>query len=140
MQIETSTNRNTPATILAPFVHQGTVLLTTFRKVGTPVGTPVSIAVDGNVAYIRSWSTAGKIKRIRNNPVVEVEPSTMRGRPTGGPRFQARARLLAGDEAAHARALLRRKHPVLHGVLVPVAHRLAGYETVHLELTPLITP
>lgn len=123
--------------ILDPFVRQGTVLLTTYRKVGTPVGTPVSIAVDGKVGYIRSWSTAGKIKRIRNNPVVTVEPSTFRGKPTGGRHFRARARLLSADEAAHARQLIVRKHPILHGILVPFAHRLAGYETVHLELTPL---
>ena len=42
-----------------------------------------------------------------------------------------------GDEAAHARQLIARKHPVLHGVLVPLAHKLARYETVHLELTPI---
>jgi PPOX class probable F420-dependent enzyme len=132
-----TTTTKTPNTILEPFVHQPTVLLTTYRKVGTPVGTPVSIAVDGEVAYVRSWSTAGKMKRIRNNPTVDVEPSTMRGRPTGGPKFRARARLLTGDQAARARKLINKKHPMLHGILVPMAHRLARYETVHLELTPL---
>ena len=123
--------------ILQPFVHQATVLLTSYRKVGTPVGTPVSIAVDGDVAYVRSWSTAGKIKRIRNNPVVDVLASTMRGRPTGGPKFRACARLLTGNEARHAADLIKKKHPVLHGMLVPLAHKLARYETVYLELTPI---
>ncbi|MGI8691952.1 MAG: hypothetical protein ACR2JK_03500 [Geodermatophilaceae bacterium] len=66
--------------VLDPFVGQGTVLLTSYRKVGTPVGTPVRIAVDGDVAYVRSWSTAGKIKRIRNNPIIDIQPSTIRGR------------------------------------------------------------
>ncbi len=126
-----------PSLILDPFVRQKTVLLTSYRKVGTPVGTPVSIAVDGHVAYVRSWSTAGKMKRIGNNPVVDVEPSTVRGRLTGGPKFRARVRVLSGDEAAHARALIVGKHPLLHGILVPLVHKLAHYETVHLELTPL---
>lgn len=126
--------------VLEPFVRQGTVLLTSYRKIGTPVGTPVSIAVDGDVAFVRSWSTAGKMKRIRNNPVIDIQPSTLRGRPTGGPSFQARARLLSGDEAAHARKLINKKHPVLHGVLVPLVHKLARYETVHLELTPIDEP
>ena len=43
---------------------QQTVLLTTFRRDGTPVGTPVSVAVEGNRAYFRTWESAGKLKRI----------------------------------------------------------------------------
>lgn len=121
---------------LAPFVNQKTVLLTTFRRDGTPVGTPVSIAVDGEHAYSRTWNTAGKAKRIRNNPEVEVAPSTFRGKPTG-PSIRARARLLTGDEAAAAARRLSRKYPVLHGVLVPWGHRLRGFKTVHYELTPI---
>lgn len=132
-----NTTTTNPSRVLSPFVEQPTVRLTTYRKTGVPVGTAVSIAVDGDVAYVRSWSTAGKIKRIRNNPVVDVEPSTMRGEPTGGPSFRARARLLDGDEFAHARRLINAKHPLLHGFLVTVAHKLARYETVYLELTPL---
>ena len=94
----------------------------------------------GDVAYVRSWSTAGKMKRIRNNPIIAVEASTFRGRPTGGPTFRAGARLLSGDEARRACNLINKKHPVLHGMLVPLAHMLARYETVHLELTPLDEP
>ena len=71
----------TPA--LEPFIHQKYVLLTTYRRDGTPVGTPVSIAVDGDQAFVRTWDTAWKVKRIRNNPEVEVAPSTLRGKPTG---------------------------------------------------------
>ena len=121
---------------LDPFVRQQTVLLTTYRRDGAPVGTPVSIVVDGDRAFVRTWDTAGKLKRIRNNPVVEVAPSTVRGTPTG-PALRARARILDGDEAAHAARLLTRKHPLLHGLLVPLAYRLRHYTTVHLELTPL---
>jgi PPOX class probable F420-dependent enzyme len=121
--------------MLAPFVRQRTVLLTTFRRDGTPVGTPVHIAVDGDHAYSRTWNTAWKAKRIRNNPRVEVAPSTFRGRPTG-PAIPARARVLTGDEAAVAARALSRKYPILHGLLIPRAHRLRGYQTVHFELTP----
>ena len=121
---------------LAPFVRQQTVLLTTFRRDGTPVGTPVSIAVAGDRAFVRTWEAAGKLRRIRNNPVVEVAPATWRGKPTGS-AIRARARLLAEPEAAEAGRALARKHPLLHGLLVPLAHRLRRYRTVHLELRPL---
>jgi PPOX class probable F420-dependent enzyme len=124
---------------LTRFVRQKTVLVTTHRRDGRPVGTPVSIAVDGDHAYIRSFDKAGKTKRIRNNPMVEVAPSTARGIPTG-PAIQATAQRLQGTEARHAARLLARKHPLLHGLLVPLTHRLGRAKTgktVHFRLTPL---
>jgi PPOX class probable F420-dependent enzyme len=127
----------TPA--LAPFVSQKTVLVTTYRRDGRPVGTPVSIAVDGDHAYIRSFEKAGKTRRLRNNPMADVAPSTARGIPTG-PAIQATARRLEGAEARHGARLLVAKHPLLHGVLVPLTHRLGRVKTgktVHLELTPV---
>ena len=42
------------------FVDQRTVLLTTYRRDGTPVPTPVHIAVDGGVAYIRTFDPVGQ--------------------------------------------------------------------------------
>jgi len=124
---------------LAPFVRQKTVLVTTYRRDGRPVGTPVSIAVDGDHAYVRSFEKAGKTRRLRNNPRVEVAPSTARGLPTG-PAIQTTARRLEGTEARHAARLLVRKHPLLHGVLVPLTHRLGRVKTgktVHFQLAPL---
>lgn len=124
------------APALEPFVRQWAVLLTIYRRDGRPVGTPVSIAVDEDRAFVRTWDTSGKFKRIRNNPEVEVAPYTVLGRATG-PAIHTRARVLEGDESARAARLLARKHPILHGLLVPAVHRLRGNETVHLELTPL---
>jgi PPOX class probable F420-dependent enzyme len=122
------------ATSFAPFARQQTVLLTTFRRDGTPVKTPVNIAVDGDRAFIRSWDSAGKVKRIRNNPEVAIAPCTARGRPTGPP-MSARARILTCQESARAGRLLARKHPILQGLLVPLGHRLRGNTTTHIELT-----
>lgn len=124
-----------PESMLAAFVRQRNVLLTTYRRDGTPVGTPVHIAVDGGRAFIRTWDTAGKAKRIRNNAAVEIAPSTLRGAPTG-PALHARARILAGDEAAHAADAITRKYPLLHGFVIPMVHRLRGNTTVHIELMP----
>lgn len=123
---------------LAPFVEQKTILLTTFRRDGTPVPTPVSIAVEDGRAYSRSYEKAGKTRRLRNDPRVEVVPSTARGKPVG-PALEARAHRLDGAEAHHAAQLLSRKHPLLHGVVVPLGHRLGRRKTgrtVHFVLTP----
>jgi PPOX class probable F420-dependent enzyme len=127
------------AQILKPFVKQWAVLLTTYKRDGTPVGTAVNVVVEGDHAYFRTWDTAWKLKRIRNNPEVEFAPSTARGRPTA-PATKARARVLEGEEAAHAGRLLARKYPVLHGLLVPLIHRLRGNKTMHVELTPTGAP
>ncbi len=124
----------TSTSALEPFVHQKTVLLTTFRRDGTPVGTPVHIAVDGDRAFIRSWESAGKVKRMRNNRAVTIAPCTARGRPTG-PSIPACARILAGEESAHAGHLLAGKYPILHGLIVPLVHQLRGNTTTHIELT-----
>jgi PPOX class probable F420-dependent enzyme len=126
----------TPSPTLAPFVRQQTVLLTSYRRDGTPVGTPVNIAVDGDRAFVRTWDTAGKWKRMRHTPEVTVGPATWRGTPTG-PAIRARVRPLSGEESAAAGRAIAHKHPILQGVLVPLAHRLRGNRTMHVELTPL---
>jgi uncharacterized protein len=55
--------------------RQQTVLLTTRKRDGTTVGTPVNIALgpDGR-AYFRTWSATGKAKRTRNFSQVWIAP------------------------------------------------------------------
>ena len=120
---------------LERFTHQWAVLLTSFRRDGTPVGTPVSIAVDGDRAYVRSPGTAWKVKRITREPRIELAPCTPLGRPTG-PAVAATARRLDGDEARRAARALRRRHPFLQGVLVPLVHRAMRCGTAHFEVRP----
>jgi uncharacterized protein len=121
------------ASELDNFVRQGTILLTTYKRDGSPVGTPVNIAVDGDRAYIRTYGKAWKAKRMRNNPDVMIAPSSFRGKPTGS-AVKARARLLEGEEAEHAAKALARKYRFMHGVFVPLAHRLMRDQTLHYEL------
>jgi uncharacterized protein len=110
-----------------------TVLLSTYKRDGTAVATPVSIAFERDRAFFRSYDKAWKTKRLRNNPNVEVAASSFRGRPTR-PAITARAVLLADGDAEIAAHALARRHRVLQGVLVPLAHRLRGYRTMHYEL------
>lgn len=124
------------ASILAPFVRQNTVVLTTYRRNGTPVGTPVHIAVAGDRAFVRTYDTAGKYKRICRNPEVTIAPSKVGGRPTGPP-IHAWARVLTGEDWVTAGKALARKYPILHGLLIPWFHRLRRNKTIHFELTPV---
>jgi len=120
---------------LRPLARQWAVLLTTYKRDGTPVPTPVNIAVEGDHAYVRTYDRAWKNKRMQHDPRVEIAPSTWRGRPTG-PGIAATARLLSGEESAHAGRLIDRKHPFFQRVLVHLGHRIQRYQTLHFELRP----
>ena len=124
-----------PTSNLGALRSTKTVLLTTFKRDGTPVGTPVSIAFDGHRAFFRSWHKAWKTKRIARSPEVLVQRSDLRWRPKG-PAVEALACLLADDEAQLAARALARRHRLLQGILVPATHRLMRYRTMHYELLP----
>jgi hypothetical protein len=118
---------------LAPLASAKTILLTTYKRDGTPVATPVSIAFAGDRAFFRSYDKAWKTRRLRNNPEVEVAASTLRGKPSGPP-VHARATLLDGEQAHMAARARARRHRVLQGLIVPMSHRLMRYRTMHYEL------
>ncbi len=52
--------------------EEKTVLLTTYKRDGSGVDTPIHIAVDGETAFIRTYATAWKWKRLQRNPHVTV--------------------------------------------------------------------
>ena len=122
------------SSVFEPLRETKTIALTTYKRDGTPVATPVSIAFDGDRAFFRTWHKAHKTKRLRNNPNVKVAPATLRGEPTG-PEVDARATLLEGREARTAAKALARRHRLLQALIVPLTHRLMRWRTMHYELT-----
>jgi len=87
------------------------LLLTTFRKNGKAVPTPVWYGRDGDHLYVFSLAKAGKVKRVRNSQKVQIAACTGIGRVTG-PTMEAQARILPKEEGIIARRALRRKHPI----------------------------
>ena len=85
------------------------ILLTTFRKAGTAVPTPVWFAEDNEKLYVKTRADSGKTKRVRNNPQVRVAPCTIRGKVTG-PEFSASARILPPEAWPHANQTINRKY------------------------------
>jgi uncharacterized protein len=127
-----TTSTTTPS--FQDFRARRTALLTTYKRDGTPVDTPVTIAVDGDRAFIRSYDKAWKTRRMRNHPEVRIAPSTVLGKPRG-PAVAARSRLLEDGEAERAARAIERRQRILQGLLVPLLHRLKRYRTMHYELT-----
>lgn len=91
------------------------VLLTTFRKNGDAVATPVWIApLPDGAAGFTTEDTSGKVKRIRDNPAVTVQACSMRGKVVpGSTALQATAEVLLADEALPVRAAIRRKYRIV---------------------------
>lgn len=85
------------------------ISLTTFRKNGIGVATPIWFGEENGKLYVMTRSDMGKMKRIRNNPQVKVAPCTIWGRVTGA-EFAATARVLPPEEHARARQTVNRKY------------------------------
>ena len=95
--------------IPAEISGQKYISLTTFRKTGVAVRTPVWFAEGHGKLYVMTRSDSGKYKRIRNNSSVKVAPCTARGKVTG-PDFDATARILPQEQWPAAKQLINRKY------------------------------
>ena len=100
------------------------------QRDGSWVSTPVNLVVDGDQVDFRTWSRAGKAKRLRNFPEVRFAASDWRGR-AHGPQLCGTARLLAGSEDRRVGALINKRYPLLQGVAVRFGHKLMRYQTQH---------
>lgn len=65
------------------FTKKKYLSLETFRKNGEGVKTPVWFVQEGDALYVKTFSSSGKVKRIRNNQLVNVVPSKVDGKPLG---------------------------------------------------------
>ena len=124
-----------PAVGFGPLESSKTALLTTYRRGGEPVGTPLSIAVAGGKAYFVTASDSGKARRLADNPDVTLAPCTVSGRVTGD-TVAGRARLLDPDERRRtAKGLLKPTGGLFWSLL---AYRLFhGKKMVLFEVVPV---
>jgi PPOX class probable F420-dependent enzyme len=112
------------------------VRLSTFRKSGAAVPTPVWFARLGENLYVVTGRNTGKAKRIRNNPDVTLAPSDFRGRPKG-PDLRAVARLTDEQRGGAADRALRGKYGWQYRVFEFVEGlRGAADDLVFLEIRP----
>ncbi len=100
-----------------------TVLLTTFKKDGTPVGTPVWVAPEGDRIVVWTNPKTWKVKRIRRNPDVTLQVCDGRGRPTAQEVLPGSARILDADGTQRVRDLVASKYGLI-GRLAIRGHKL----------------
>lgn len=89
------------------------VVLTTFRRDGRAVPTPIWVAGDGGELVFWSERKAGKVKRIRNGGRVEVQGCDLRGQKTHGAKVSGQARLLDTAGTERVRRAIARKYGVV---------------------------
>jgi PPOX class probable F420-dependent enzyme len=85
--------------------------LTTFKRDGTGVTTPVWFVSEGGRLLIETDADSYKVKRIRREPKVTVGMCSARGRQLDLP-VAARAELLPDDEIAPVEKMMARKYRV----------------------------
>ena len=68
------------ATSLSELADERFVLLTTFRRSGEPVSTPVWIARDGAGPMVTTPKKSGKVRRLRNSDRIELRPCNRMGK------------------------------------------------------------
>jgi PPOX class probable F420-dependent enzyme len=88
------------------------VVLTTFRRNGDAVATPVWIVglSDGTAGFTTEIDS-GKVKRIRNNPSVTLQACGIRGKVhPGAPVVHATAEVLEGADAHGVGVAINRKY------------------------------
>lgn len=92
--------------------------LVTYRKSGEPVATAVWVARIGEELGVITEETAGKVKRIRNNPRVTLTPCDVKGKVLpNAVATEATARLVTGDEAVRVDRAIRRKYRLAYYVI-----------------------
>lgn len=95
------------------------VLLTTYRKNGAPVATPVCHVVHDGMIYIVTLESTWKAKRLRRNPRVLMASCDMRGN-ANGPVYSGEARILDDEELRNSPVFKR------HGLLGAAFRRRTG--------------
>ena len=111
---------------------KGVALLTTFRRSGAGVPTPVEIRTRGERVYFTTWSTTGKVKRLAHTPSVTLARCTRFGKPTG-PSVAGVARRL---DAVEAKAVSAYFGKGLWARLWDQIYRLRGWQPVIYEVSP----
>ncbi len=83
--------------------------LTSFRKSGKPVATPVWFVEKEGKICVWTQANSGKMKRLRHTSRVTLAPCTMGGKVIG-PTVEGLARIVSPQEKEQVRLLLQGKY------------------------------
>jgi PPOX class probable F420-dependent enzyme len=102
--------------------------LTSYKRDGSPVATPLWFVQDGARLFVSTGRDSAKVRRIARNPVVSVAACSASGRLRGD-AVPAHARIATDEERRRALELMDRKYRFDRVVILPVyrlVQRLRG--------------
>lgn len=112
------------------------VSLTTFKKDGTPVATPLWGARDGDRLLVWTTADSWKVKRINRNRDVTIAPCSARGRIEGD-SVAGVAEILDAAGTERARAAIASKYGILGWLTVKGSSLRRGKKgTVGIAVSP----
>ena len=129
---------------VAPQFNGKYLSLTSFRRDGTGVSTPVWFVVDDGHLLVETAPDSYKVRRIRRDPHVRIAACDARGHLRGDP-VDADARILPQNERARIERLFAQKYRIdrytvlpLYRLVMRVRGRGAGTEEppALVEITP----
>lgn len=109
--------------------------LTTFRKSGAGVATPVWFVDTGERLIVTTEPQTGKVKRIRRDGRVSVAPCRFNGKVLG-PAAEGQARLLAEDDAEGAMQAFRAKYGLPFRLVTGLERLRGGMTRTFIEIRP----
>ncbi len=109
--------------------------LTTYRKTGVGVPTPVGFAPLAGKLYVMTPGAASKLKRLRNNGRVTVAPCKRKGQVLGE-SVEGQARILAPEERAVAERAFIRKYSVIYRIFL-IVQRMRKTQRTYIEIQPV---
>jgi len=101
------------------------VVLTTFRRNGNSVATPIWLAQSGDELVMWTERNSGKVKRIRATGKVTVQACDARGRKTHGAVVNGVGRVADDAQTDQIRELIKKKYGVI-GRLALLGSSLRG--------------
>lgn len=108
--------------------------VTTYRKNGEPVTTPVWFSLACGVVRFATAEGTGKFARILNNPHVLIGPASSNGNPKGEP-VPGIARVLSSSESEGVERILKEKYGWQWNTLHFLS-KVASRDYQFIEVTP----
>ncbi len=96
------------------------ILLTTYRRSGEAVSTPVWVGREGDALVVLTPARSGKVRRLRRDPRVQVQPCGRFGKvPKGAEPIAGTAEVREDPvEVERARGTIRRTYPIESRVIL----------------------
>jgi uncharacterized protein len=117
------------------------VLLTTTRRTGVPVATPVWVAPHDDALVVTTGAEAGKVKRVRHTPQVTLQACDRVGTPLEGALIVEAYATVHDDEQsmAHLDAALSAKYGVQYAAIKAMS-KLRGRRAPGSVMVRLVMP